>query len=403
MMIRGRRLRVRAWPGRALALAIGCALALGLLEVGLRALRPSHSGLRALLYQATLPTAYGRIADLPALLETTVVGYRPHAESGGYVLNGRGLRTREYAQAPAPGAFRVVALGDSFVHGGVAEADHWCAHLERALAARHAGGAEVLRLGVPGTGPPFHLRLWELEASRLGASLVVVGLFVGNDFFDEQGRPEGWRGRLEQAAAVSYAVRLARNLTRMDGPLERPAVASGAVHPSGGFDVPGFVYDDTRPTFSPEAFAEVERDRMTLCLDAARGRFAARLDRVVRVLREIEAQVSRSGARLVVMVIPDEYQVHDDVAALAARAEGQPLQAYDLERPQRELGRALRSEGIDALDLLPAFRERAKGERLYVPRDTHWNRAGHRLAAERLVAHLARERPGTTRGPAAAP
>lgn len=395
------RMRLRPWIGRVLALAMGCALALGLLEVGLRALRPSHSGLRALLYQATLPTAYGRIADLPGLLETTVVGYRPHTESGGYLLNARGLRTREYAATPAPGVLRVVALGDSFVYGGVAEADHWCGHLERTLAAHHGGGAEVLRLGVPGTGPPFYLRLWEVEASRLGASLVVVGLFVGNDFFDEQGRAEGWRGRVDQAAAVSYSVRLARNLLRLDRPAIARAAPAGTRHPSGGFDVPGFVQDDTRPTFSPEAFAEVERDRMTLCLDSARGRFGARLDRVVRVLRELDAQVVRAGARLVVMLIPDEYQVHPDVAALAARAEGVPLEAYDLERPQRELTQALRSEKIDALDLLPVFQERAKGERLYVPRDTHWNRAGHRLAAERLAAHL-EARTATTAGPAPA-
>ena len=107
----------------------------------------------------------------------------------------------------------------------------------------------------------------------------------------------------------------------------------------------------------------------------------------------LDAQVRRSGARLVVMMIPDEYQVHADVAGLAARAEGGTLDAYDLERPQRELGRALREEGIDALDLLPAFRERGTAERLYVPRDTHWNRSGHRLAAERLAAHLERSRP----------
>src|SRR5262245_11652954 len=137
-------MRLRPWVGRVLALAVGCALATGLLEVGLRALRPSHSGLRALLYQPTLPTAYGRLADLPGLVETTVVGYRRHTDSGGYVRNGRGLRTREYAVAPAPGVFRIVALGDSFVYGGVAEADHWCAHLERAIASRRTGGAEVL-------------------------------------------------------------------------------------------------------------------------------------------------------------------------------------------------------------------------------------------------------------------
>lgn len=383
--------RIRPWLGRAVALAIGCAIALVLLEAGLRWLRPAHSGVRALLYQATMPTAYGRVRDLRGLLDTTVVGFQPHTEYAGYVLNGRGLRTREYTALPAAGTYRVAALGDSFVFAGVADADHWCARLERALGARRAQPVEVLRMGVPGTGPPFYLRLWELEARRLRPDLVVVGLFVGNDFFDEQGRAEGWRGALEQAAAASYSVRLFRNLLRLDVPLvARTPGASGARHDTGGFEVPGFAHDDSRPTFSPGAFAEIERDRMTLCLESARVRFGMRLERVLRVLRELNAQAVRSGARLVVVAIPDEYQVDPDVARMAARAEGRVLASYDLDRPQRELGRALAAEGIDHVDLLPVFREHQAREPLYVPRDTHWNRAGHRLAAEALMAHLER-------------
>jgi hypothetical protein len=382
--------RLRAWRGRAVALAIGGLIAAGLLEIGLRWLRPAHSGLRALLYQATLPTEYGPITDLPALMETTVVGFQPHAEYGGYVLNGRGQRTREYAPAPAAGADRVVAIGDSFVYGGVAEADHWCAHLERGLTAARAGRVEVLRLGAPGTGPPFYLRMWELEASGLRPGLVVVGLFVGNDFFDEQGRAEGWRGLVEGAAAVSYSVRLARNLLHLDAPLvARTRTTTGGRHATGGFDLPGFAYDDTRPTFSEEAFAEIERDRMTLCRESARLRFGVRLERVMRVLRELKAQAGQANTRLVVMVIPDEYQVDPSVALLAARADRRGLEQFDLDRPQRELARALAAQGIESVDLLPAFREQGARERLYVPRDTHWNRAGHRLAGERLLAYLA--------------
>lgn len=379
--------RLRAWAGRAIALAIGSAVALGLLEAGLRALRPAHSGVRALLYQATLPTEYGRVSDLRGLLETTVVGYSPHVEYAGYVLNARGLRTREYADERPAGVRRVVALGDSFVYGGVAESDHWTSRLERGLTAR----TEVLRLGVPGTGPPFYLRMWELEASRLRPDVVIVGVYVGNDFFDEQGRTGGWRGVVERAASVSYAVRLIRNLLRLDAPtIARTAGEARVAHESGGFDVPGYAYDDTRPTFSPEAFAEVERDHMTLCLDSARTRFGWRLDRVRRVLRELHAQASRAGARVVVLVIPDEYQVHPDVARAAAAAQKQAIEAYDLDRPQHELTRALAEDGIEWVDVLPAFRAAAARERLYVPRDTHWNRAGHALAADELVAFLER-------------
>ena len=48
-------------------------------------------------------------------------------------------------------------------------------------------------------------------------------------------------------------------------------------------------------------------------------------------------------------------------------------------------------EAIPFLDLLPAFVEAGQRTRLYKPRDTHWNLAGNRLAAE-VIAPIMRER-----------
>jgi hypothetical protein len=376
-----------------LALAgLGLTLALGTLELGLRVLRPRHTGLRGLLYQATLPTDYGRIGTLRELLDTTVLGYRPLTEEDGYVLNSRGFRTPEYSQAKPAGTLRVVALGDSFTFGGVPDAAHWCLRLQDALATSMGQPAEVLRLAVPGTGPPFYLRLWELEGAALRPDAVVVALFVGNDFFDEQDRQGGWRGLVDRAAAASYAARLARNLTRLDGAAVRSRGASGPrLFTAGGYELPGRVDRQALPTFSSAAFTEIERDRMTLCLRSSALAFAVRLERVVRVLRDLAASVRRSGARLTVMVIPDEYQVSHEVAAAAAAAQGASLEDYDLALPQRALATALATEGIPMVDLLPAFRDAR--EALYVPRDTHWNAAGHALASLELASFLQRGSP----------
>ena len=44
------------------------------------------------------------------------------------------------------------------------------------------------------------------------------------------------------------------------------------------------------------------------------------------------------------------------------------------------------AQGIAFADLLPAFADaHARGQGLYVPNDTHWNRAGNRLAAVELA------------------
>jgi hypothetical protein len=46
------------------------------------------------------------------------------------------------------------------------------------------------------------------------------------------------------------------------------------------------------------------------------------------------------------------------------------------------------------IDLLPAFEEAvARGDLLYYPYDTHWNQAGHNLAAQ-VIAEALRGEPG---------
>jgi hypothetical protein len=44
--------------------------------------------------------------------------------------------------------------------------------------------------------------------------------------------------------------------------------------------------------------------------------------------------------------------------------------------------------GLQTIDLLPAFEEAGRGVRLYKPRDTHWNLAGNRVAAEAILPVL---------------
>jgi hypothetical protein len=53
------------------------------------------------------------------------------------------------------------------------------------------------------------------------------------------------------------------------------------------------------------------------------------------------------------------------------------------------LSRELGQRGIRSLDLLPAFRN-SSAARLYKPRDSHWNIAGNRLAAEAIAPEIAR-------------
>lgn len=375
-------------------------IGLGLLELSLRLLRPRHPGLRALLHKSTLQTDYGRVDTLPELLDSSTIGYRPLEEVNGYVLNSRGLRTAEYDERKKPGTFRVLALGDSFTFGGVPTADHWTSVLETKIAACRDEPVEVLRMGIPSTGPPFQLRLWQIEGARLDADLVVLGFFVGNDFFDEQGRLPGWRGWVDQLSTVSYAMLAVRNLTRLSGYRPPASRVDADGSPPHRYETGGFEVDDYRdrfrswaPPFTRRRFKRIEAERMSLCLKEEQWKLGFRCDRVVRFLQQMHTEVTATGARFVLLVIPDEYQVDDGLMQAVAEFAGRSPDEYDILAPQRRITAFASEHGIECLDLLPVFRREVAHRRLYLRRDTHWNRAGNRLAAQELAALLCERAP----------
>ncbi len=359
------------------------------LEIGSRIAEPRHRLLGALVHRPATEADYAAADSLPELMRHTSLGFRPLEVDYGYVLNSRSMRTKEYQTTKPPGTYRMVALGDSFVYGVVPEADHWVTLTGLGLASRRGGEVEALRLGVPATGLPFYLRLWQLEGARLAPDLVVLGLFVGNDFFDELGGARGWAALKRRLIAASYTVRLARNLLRLARGLDQGLMAtrddSTRIRPEkGGYELEELSrgFDETKPSFSAEAYAAIEAERRSLCARRNLDVFEAQLAKVTERLATLHREVAAAGAELVVMIIPDEYQVDPEMLAGTSAAD------FDLQLPQRRLKAFFEERGIDHLDVLPVFRERARQERLYLLRDSHWNRAGNRLAAELLLRHL---------------
>ena len=388
-------------PARRLAFIAVQILAVVLLaEVAIRVAAPRHHGLKMMLNASTDATEFDDTRTLPELMNRTMLGFSPGSVQYGFRLNSRSFRTREYDLGPAPDRFRVAALGDSFTFasGGLPHGEHWTTLTESRLAAGMDRRVEVLRFGVPDTGPKFQLRLWQIEVAKLEPDAVVVGFFVGNDFVDNQRvggvlapQQGGIGGGL---ASVSALVRVIRNAIRV-----RRAAPTGARGGEGWFDadevqpgepVPGYAeaFEPDRPTFRHEDFIAIEARRMALCLRSQEPVFNGLAGLVTSVLLELVAEVEATGARCVIMLIPDQYQVDGNLVDEILRAEGSSLEDYDLDRPQRELSAVLEAAGVEVLDLLPEFRRAARHGALYRPRDTHWNSRGNRVAADALAERL---------------
>lgn len=379
-----------------LFLVVQAILCLLVLEIGLRVASGFSPNLASLLYLPEVRTDLAKMKTTEELMRSNPMGFVPGEVRGGFVLNSRGFRTKEYTGPRDPDELRILTIGDSFTFssGGVPWRYSWSAHLERLLDRESRRPVEVLALGVPGVGPRFEKRLWELEGPRIRPDLVILAFFVGDDFLEEPGI------RTESPATppllrLCASCRLARNLWRLERERRRvggwpelePETSRGRTP---GTELESYLskYDPERPTFSEESYLLLEWERSRICRPA----HEEELDRLFRatasVIRDFHHSVRQRGARFLVLIIPDEYQVDEDLLHRMIEAHGSPQTQMSIERPQRRLAELLEREGIPHLDLLPALRRAQLSERQYRLRDTHWNIEGNRTAARALATDL---------------
>lgn len=290
---------------------------------------------------------------------------RPGAVLNGRPLNALGLPDDEFALERAPGTRRLVALGDSFAVGVVPYADNFLTLLDERLDA--AAPTEVLNFGIVSTGPEDYLYLWRTEARRYAPDLVLVCLFVGNDI-----RAPRESSLLHRDSLLAFAVpgRLLSLGHQTDGASAAAATEAGVVPDA--------------PSFDEAAYLAVERDRIELCLRQPGKKTRRAWDTTRSILQDLVAEV---GPGLRVVLIPDEYQVNDALwASLVGGHEGE----YDRDDPQRRLAAMCAEWQVPCLDLLPALRAAQSEGPVYAPRDTHWNVAGNRVAAQALADWLGR-------------
>jgi lysophospholipase L1-like esterase len=284
-------------------------------------------------------------------------------------LNSMGFNDVEHTLTqPTDVHYRIAAIGDSTTFGVVPYTANYLTLLETALA--EDGPVEIINMGVPGTEPSDYLSILVAEGLAFEPDLVMVGFFIGNDFESTRRQPYE---RSYLATATYFVWTL---------------LTAGAT-PQTLFQASGPTYTDDAPTFTPERFLEIEVDRASIYLNGDTD-FNEAVAEALGYLRQIRNISARANIEILVILIPDEAQVNDELADLVTEAYGAIGSSLDFERPNKLLVEALISEGIPYLDLLPAFIEEGQHTQLYKPRDTHWNLAGNRLATE-TIAPVVRE------------
>ena len=361
---------------------------------------------------------YGDIVQMtfipPEVSPGTVSRFPFRTDSEGF----RNTRTRT--------DIHVAALGDSFTDSmTLPEENIWTTLLEQDL------GKPVQNYGTAGFGPQQELHVLEDYAIHHHPRVIVVAFFAGNDIFNAEKTDQLERsGETIQQPVPGWKIKkvVARYETFYLFALMSRAVNQlwGTGSTSANQRKPSDVSEDqtgisgSGPAFDRGMFS-VPINQRTLrfalmppylqTLGFSREDLESRLGWKVTcaTLLKMKSICEDSGARLIVMFIPFKSQVVLPLLQRSFRDADlrEAFRFYFRQRPtmfdlqsmsrnrlaQNELMRHFCEESnIPLLDLTPAFQEKFEsGRNLYFPDDSHWNAAGHELAAAELAKFM-RER-----------
>ena len=293
---------------------------------------------------------------------------KPFAANYDFNLNSRGFKDVEFAKERGPNTRRIAGIGDSFVFGVVPYRYNFLTLLEENLNAKGLDTHyEVLNMGIPQTSAREYVSVLINEALPLRPDLVLIFLFVGNDFQEISRRPA-----LQRSFVVAFIKFLYETRRHLEGNV--------VYDPLSG-------YDDDAPTFTAEKFLQLEAGRSEIYIKS-NTMFRERFPLVMNYLSESKEVCSRSGIDLVIVVIPDEVQINAQLQEQVVNILSVDKDKVDFALPNTMLTQELRKRGIGYIDLLEPFKTTAKEKRLYKLQDTHWNVMGNRLAAALLEDFL---------------
>lgn len=295
--------------------------------------------------------------------------------------NRLGFNDAEHELAKPEGGFRVLLLGDSFVEGVQVAPERHMARLLEGLAQRDGHPLEVIAMGTSGWGQSHELATYESVGRGFSPDLVVA-FFCPNDIWNNLVGVEGEEG------PPIYSLDPAGNLiSNLEGMAE--------TSPTPG----AYEKHERRPRF-PGLRVARRLVRESYRLARGEGQGAARAVALGELPRGVRAEglrgprgiradqqilfeklvyemkhriVERDGRRLVVVLVNGD-------------ARKEPHRGYL--RMMSWVAETYAREGIEVIDLGPAFRERARREQRYPAWeiDLHWNETGHRWVAEALYA-----------------
>ncbi len=280
-------------------------------------------------------------------------------------VNSQGLRDRERPIEKPPGVVRVVALGDSFTFGmGLPAQETYVRRLEGLLRGRGLP-ADVVNGGVIGYNLYQSLTWFKDKGVRYQPDLVIYFFFM--DDAEGCNNPECVRHYYDEA--VSGRIKEYR----------KPAVEGATRSHLYNFIVNVYTQFANRLRFlTVDWIRTVERrrehfDRLNRSFLTDAGKVAV----FSQNLASLQAAVTGSGAKLLVVLVPDAAQLFNP-----------PMQ-----NTNRVLSGLCRGFGIPFLDMTEVFERETDVSRLYLfPVDAHTSARGDAVIASEVLEKIRADR-----------
>jgi hypothetical protein len=287
-----------------------------------------------------------------------------------------------------PGVFRILGLGDSFSVYLYSKGQNYYNYLQKKFDTRGIGDVELVNAGMEAIGPGYYWYILSKYGQLFKPDMVIVGFFVGNDFEEAEFAVNIGNYIMEPKDLIKrYSryyqfrnwrlYRFSKNKYNRfrDEQLKKQEIKR---YP------PQYV-----GTFSLGTFLEVVRTRSWIFDKNKRGELEKNWRKCSDILLKMKDWCDRRQIKLVIVILPDQFQVDQELRGVIFTKYKKIIEKnIDLTQPDTLIENFCRAHNIHCLDLLGQFQEQGKTRQLYALRDTHWNAAGNRLAADLIFDYL---------------